>query len=213
MIADSLQEIIAKKSERQTLLKHSVENLNTLEGDLTLSRASRGFGSVLLLIQRLVMLLLGIASIGLGLFLMSSPYLLTKDDDMKQMVYEDVGKSFTDLTGQSIQEYGAKLKEDNPSNYVDIEKIFYGTIEKTVEKQIVEAANFMAILCIILGAILIYVSYLTNKLYRKNKLIGRAEADAQCIIDDFKKAVEKEQLELEEMKKLHALAKVAERKP
>lgn len=213
MIADSLQEIIAKKSERQILLKHSVENLNTLEGDLTLSRASRGFGSVLLLIQRLVMLLLGIASIGLGLFLMSSPYLLTKDDDMKQMVYDEVGKSFTDLTGQSIQEYGAKLKEDNPSNYVDIEKIFYGTIEKTVEKQIVEAANFMAILCIILGAILIYVSYLTNKLYRKNKLIGRAEADAQCIIDDFKKAVEKEQLELEEMKKLHALAKVAERKP
>lgn len=193
-----LQKFIEEKSNRQVVLKERMNLLNTLNKELSSSKIGKWFGSAYLTTKRFITLALGILLILGAILFFFFPQLFFKNENVKNEIIQEYKSNF-------IQESGASLEvkiHDVSSNYSKTEAVTLvekldKSIVSSVESDIKNKFQFMAILILILGIVLLYIAHLTKKIKSRNTKISDAENLTQSIIKDYSLTIEEEDKELQ----------------
>lgn len=193
-----LQKFIEEKSNRQVVLKERMNLLNTLNKELSSSKIGKWFGSAYLTTKRFITLALGILLILGAILFFFFPQLFFKNENVKNEIIQEYKSKF-------IQESGASLEvkiHDVSSNYSKTEAVTLvekldKSIVSSVESDIKNKFQFMAILILILGIVLLYIAHLTKKIKSRNTKISDAENLTQSIIKDYSLTIEEEDKELQ----------------
>jgi len=193
-----LQKFIEEKSNRQVVLKERMHLLNTLNKELSSSKIGKWFGSAYLTTKRFITLVLGILLILGAILFFFFPQLFFKNENVKNEIIQEYKSNF-------IQESGATLEvkiHDVSSNYSKTEAVALvekldKSIVSSVESDIKNKFQFMAILILILGIILLYIAHLIKKIKSRNTKISDAENLTQSIIKDYSLTIEEEDKELQ----------------
>jgi hypothetical protein len=193
-----LQKFIEEKSNRQIVLKERMNLLNTLDNELSSSKIGRWFGSAYLATKHFVTLTLGIVLILGSILFFFFPQIIVKDEAVKNEILLDYKSYFMLETGSSLQ---IKIEEIS-SNSADSNSIL---LVQNIDKSIADSIKsndknkfqFMAILVLIMGIILLYIALLTKKIKHRNTKISKAENMTQAVIEDYKITINEEDKELE----------------
>jgi hypothetical protein len=193
-----LQKFIEEKSNRQIVLKERMNLLNTLDNELSSSKIGRWFGSAYLATKHFVTLTLGIVLILGAILFFFFPQIIVKDEAVKNEILLDYKSYFMLETGSSLQ---IKIEEIS-SNSADSNSIL---LVQNIDKSIADSIKsndknkfqFMAILVLIMGIILLYIALLTKKIKHRNTKISKAENMTQAVIEDYKITINEEDKELE----------------
>jgi len=193
-----LQKFIEEKSNRQIVLKERMNLLNALDDELSSSKIGRWFGSAYLSTKRFITLTLGIILILGSVLFFFFPQIIVKDEAVKNEIILDYKTNFSQETGSSLH---AKIEEisNNSANSNSI--LLVQNIDKSIADSIQSndknKFQFMAILGLILGIILLYIARLTKKIKLRNTKISEAEHLTQAIIKDYSLTIEEEDKELQ----------------
>lgn len=193
-----LQKFIEEKSNRQIVLKERMNLLNALDDELSSSKIGRWFGSAYLSTKRFITLTLGIILILGSVLFFFFPQIIVKDEAVKNEIIQDYKTNFSQETGSSLH---AKIEEisNNSANSNSI--LLVQNIDKSIADSIQSndknKFQFMAILGLILGIILLYIARLTKKIKLRNTKISEAEHLTQAIIKDYSLTIEEEDKELQ----------------
>jgi hypothetical protein len=198
-----LQKFIEGKSNRQAILKERMNLLNTLDEELSGSKIGRWFGNIYLNIKRFLTLSLGILLIVGSVLFFFFPQILFKNENVKKDIIQEYKNNF-------VQESGASLEtkiHDVSSNYsktkaIDLVEKLDKSIEISIETDIKNKFQFIAILVLILGLILLYIAHLTKKIKLRNTKISNAENISLSIIKDYGMTIDEEENELIILKEL-----------
>lgn len=193
-----LQKFIEEKSNRQIVLKERMNLLNALDEELSSSKIGRWFGSAYLSTKRLITLILGIIFIVSAVLFFFFPQIIVKDEAMKNEIIQDYKMNFQQETGSSLQVKIEQISSDsNNSNSILLIQNIDKSIENSIQNNAKNKFQFMAILVLILGIILLYIARLTKKIKVRNTKIADAENLTQAIIKDYALTIEEEDKELQ----------------
>ena len=198
-----LQKFIEEKSNRQIVLKERMNLLNALDDELSGSKIGRWFGSAYLTVKRFVTLFLGIILIfGAALFFFF-PQIVVKDEAVKNEIIQNYKSNFEQETGTPLQ---VKIEEISNNSGTSKSILLVQNIDKSIGDSVKNndknKFQFMSILGMILGIILLYIARLTQKIKFRNSKIAEAEKLTQAIIKDYGMTIEEEDKELIVLKDL-----------
>ena len=193
-----LQKFIEEKSNRQIVLKERMSRLDSLDEQLSSSKIGRWLGSAYLTTKRFITLVLGIILILGSVLFFFFPQIIVKDEAVKNEIILDYKTNFSQETGTSLH---AKIEEisNNSANSNSI--LLVQNIDKSIADSIQSndknKFQFMAILGLILGIILLYIARLTKKIQLRNTKISEAEKLTHSVIKDYTITIEEEDKELQ----------------
>lgn len=198
-----LQKFIEEKSNRQIILKERMNLLNALDDELSGSKIGRWFGSAYLTVKIFVTLLLGIILILSSVLFFFFPQIVVKDEAVKNEIIQNYKSNFEQETGTPLQ---VKIEEisnnSGNSNSILLVQNIDKSIGDSVKNNDKNKFQFMSILGLILGIILLYIARLTKKIKFRNSKISEAEKLTQAIIKDYGMTIEEEDKELIVLKDL-----------
>lgn len=193
-----LQKFIEQKSNRQIALKERMNLLKTLNDELSSSKLGRWFGSAYLATKRFLTLTLGIILIVGSILFFFFPQIIVKDETVKNEIIQDYKSNFAQETGSSLQ---VKIEEISNGSTNSNSILLVQNIDKSIGDSIKNNAKnkfqFMAMLVLILGIILLYIARLTQKMRLRNTKIFEAKNLTQAVIKDYALTIEEEDKELQ----------------
>lgn len=193
-----LQKFIEEKSNRQIVLKERMNLLKALDEELSSSKIGRWFGSAYLSTKRLITLVLGIIFIVGAVLFFFFPQIIVKDEAVKNEIIQDYKMNFEQETGSALQVKIEQISNDSPnSNPILLIQNIDKSIENSIQNNAKNKFQFMAILILLLGIILLYIARLTKKIKVRNTKIADAEKLTQTIIKDYALTIEEEDKELQ----------------
>lgn len=193
-----LQKFIEEKSNRQIVLKERMNLLNALDDELSGSKIGRWFGSAYLSTKRFITLALGIVFIVGAVLFFFFPQIIVKDEAVKNEIIQDYKMNFEQETGSSLQVKIEQISNDSAnSNAILLVQNIDKSIENSIQNNAKNKFQFMAILVMLLGIILLYIARLTKKIKLRNTKIADAENLTQAIIKDYALTIEEEDKELQ----------------
>lgn len=192
-----LQKFIEEKSNRQIVLKERMNLLNALDEELSSSKIGRWFGSAYLSTKRLITLVLGIIFIVGATLFFFFPQIIIKDEAVKNEIIQDYKMNFEQETGSSLEVKIEQISSETNSNSILLVQNIDKSIENSIQNNAKNKFQFMAILVLILGIVLLYIARLTKKIKARNTKIAEAENLTQAIIKDYALTIEEEDKELQ----------------
>lgn len=193
-----LQKFIEEKSNRQIVLKERMQLLNTLNKELSSSKIGRWFGNVYLTTKRFISLSLGIILILGSVLFFFFPQIIIKDKTIKNEIIQNYKTNFTQETGSSLEDKIKEISNDS-TNLKSV--LLIQNIDKSIEYSIQNSAKnkfqFIAILILIIGIILLYIAHQTKKIKWRNTKISEAESLTKIIIKDYALTIDEENKELQ----------------
>ncbi len=193
-----LQKFIEEKSNRQIVLKERMNLLTALDNELSSSKIGRWFGSAYLVTKRFVTLTVGIILILGSILFFFFPQIIVKDEAVKNEIIQDYKTYFSQETGTSLQVKIEEIsKNSSDSNSILLVQNIDKSIADSIQNNDKNKFQFMAILGIILGIVLLYIARLTKKIKLRNTKISEAETLTQAVIEDYKLTIEEEDKELQ----------------
>lgn len=193
-----LQKFIEEKSNRQVVLKDRMNLLNTLNNELSSSKIGKWFGSAYLATKRFTTLTLGIIIIFGSIIFFFFPEIIFKDESVKNEIVQEYKNHFSQETGAplalKIEEVSKNYSKTNAVTLIEnIDK----SIKLSIENDNKNKFQFIGILGIILGVVLLYIARQTKKLKLRNTKISEAETLTQAVIKDYEITIKEEDQELE----------------
>lgn len=193
-----LQKFIEEKSNRQVVLKERMNLLTALDNELSSSKIGRWFGSAYLATKRFVTLTVGIILILGSILFFFFPQIIVKDEAVKNEIIQDYKTYFSQETGTSLQVKIEEIsKNSSNSNSILLVQNIDKSIADSIQNNDKNKFQFMAILGIILGIVLLYIARLTKKIKLRNTKISEAETLTHSVIEDYKLTIEEEDKELQ----------------
>lgn len=193
-----LQKFIEEKSNRQIVLRERMNLLNALNNELSSSKIGKWFGSAYLTTKRFITLVIGILLILGSVLFFFFPEIIVKDETIKNEIIQDYKSNFQQETGSSLQVSIEEISK-NAANSKSV--VLVQNIDKSIGDSLAEndknKFQFMAILGLLLGIILLYIARLTKKIMIRNTKISDAENLTQAIIKDYSLTIAEEDKELE----------------
>lgn len=193
-----LQRFIEEKSNRQIVLKERMNLLNALDDELSGSKISRWFGSAYLITKRFITLLLGIILIVGSIMFFFFPEIFFRDENVKNEIIQEYKTNFSQETGAPLDlKIEEVSKNYSKTNAITLVNNIDQSIKLSIENDNKNKLQFMAILGIILGIVLLYIARLTKKIKLRNTKISDAENLTQAIIKDYSLTIDEEDKELQ----------------
>lgn len=192
-----LQKFIEEKSNRQIILKERMNLLNTLDNELSGSKIGRWFGSAYLTTKRFITLLLGIILIVGSIFFFFFPEIFFRNESVKNEIIQEYKTNFSQETGAPLDLRIEEVSKNySKTNAVSLINNIDQSIKLSIENDNKNKFQFMAILGIILGIVLLYIARLTKQIRLRNTKISDAENLTQAIIKDYSLTIDEEDEEL-----------------
>jgi hypothetical protein len=192
-----LQKFIEEKSNRQIILKERMNLLNALDTELSGSKIGRWFGSAYLVTKRFITLLLGIILIVGSIFFFFFPEIFFRDESVKNEIVQEYKTNFSQETGAPLDLRIEEVSKNySKTNAVSLINNIDQSIKLSIENDNKNKFQFMAILGIILGIVLLYIARLTKQIRLRNTKISDAENLTQAIIKDYSLTIDEEDDEL-----------------
>jgi hypothetical protein len=193
-----LQKFIEEKSNRQIVLKERMVRLNTLDEQLSSSKIVRWFGSAYLITRQFITLILGIILILGSIVFFFFPEIIFKEENLRTEIIQEYKNKFSKANGAPLD---LKIEEvsknySKPNAVFLIQKIDE-SIQLSIENETKNKFQFIAILGIILGLMLVYIARLTKNIKFRNSKLSDAETLTKAIIEDYKLTIDEEEKELE----------------
>lgn len=192
-----LQKFIEEKSNRQIILKERMNLLNALDTELSSSKIGRWFGSAYLTTKRFITLSLGLILILGSVLFFFFPQIIVKDEAVKNEIIQEYKTNFSQETGAPLDLRIEEVSKNySKNNAITLMNNIDQSIKLTIENDNKNKFQFMAILGIILGIVLLYIARLTKKIRLRNTKISDAENLTQAIIKDYSLTIDEEDNEL-----------------
>lgn len=196
---ETLNDLLAKKIKRQTVLLQKSAELEKVH--LTISGAKRGrwFGSSYLLIKRLLSIFIGIGLITIALLMIIFPDIILENQELHDSLMADAKEHYVEVTGETLSQSLLNMMDDDfdgdYSTASIIENLETG-MEKSLEKEIINSIQFFAGLLILLAFVFLYISRTARKMKVRNQKISETETLTQDIIKSFRTTIQEEEQEL-----------------
>lgn len=204
MTKENIDIFLREKERRHTLLTQRKQQLEQLDRSLSSSKFSRSFRSFYYLVKRIFLILVALFLLIGGLFLIFNPEIVFNDPEFKEVLLESYKDEYKQDVLEKIKDgfFGAAMN----SQKIDI-KNFVAELDKSIEKQAIDDTKyfvkFFGICFILVAFSFLYISRLTRKLKKRNKLISTADTLTQDIIRSYAQTIEEEKYELAFLHELH----------
>lgn len=198
-----LNEFLLKKTERQSILRERKKQLENIDAELFSSKFSRSFRNLYYFLKRLILIIFSILLLGSGLFFYLNPEIVFEDEQLKKEMVANVKESYQEFAGETLKDgvYGAVTSND-PNKFNVFVNELEKSLEKAAEEDILFVVEFFGVIFLILGLSFLYISRLTKKLKKRNKLISKADSLTQDILRDYQLTIDEEEKELQLLKDL-----------
>lgn len=207
MEADKIKELIAIKAGRKALLNDRKKQLEALEKELFSSVVERFFGKIWYYIKRYVFLILGVLAIlaAVSYFIYPSSVFGEAEKQNLLMKYK---ADYYEVADETIDDSFRKYKtilvtvENSDTATTTLVHTLNNSIVKTMGDEIKISFRYTALLLLIVGFLLLYVSVITKSIHKRNIIITKAEDLAKEVIKDYTLTIEEENQELQLFKEI-----------
>lgn len=207
METDKIKELIAKKEGRQTILNARKGQLETLEKELFSSVIGRFFGKIWYYVKRYVFLVLGVLAILAAVIYFIYPSSVFGDVEKQELLMK-YKSDYYEVADETIDDSFRKYKttlvtvENSETATTTLVHTLNESILKTMEDEMKIPYRYSALLLLIVGVLLLYISIVTKRIYQRNLIIAKAEVLAKEVIKDYTLTIKEEAEELQLFKNI-----------
>lgn len=192
-----LQKFIEEKSNRQVVLKERMQLLIKLENQIASSKIGKWIGNTFLSFKRFSTLVVGIILVIGSILFFLFPETLFRTDNINSAIIQNYKTNFIQKSGASLE---VKIQEVSynysNSKVINLVENLDNSITSSIEAGSNNKLQFIAILVLIIGLILLYIASLIAKIKLKNTNASYAESLTKKIINDYNTTLKEEEKEL-----------------
>lgn len=198
-----VDELLSFKQEKLTKLKKSKEDVESKYNKFKRSKVTSSISTGYLLFKRFLLLIIGILLLMLGVLLFAVPEITLADESFKEEVLESYKEEFTAQVGVGLLESIYILSNEySESGANDLIEALELSIDKLIEKEILETIRLFSIIIVLSALIILYISRLSKKMKAKYTQLKNADSLAQTAVNELTEIIDSQQKELDLMKQL-----------
>jgi hypothetical protein len=200
---NKVDELLSFKQEKLTKLKKSKEDVESKYNKFKRSKVTSSISTGYLLFRRFLLLIIGILLLMLGVLLFAVPEITLADESFKEEVLESYKEEFTAQVGVGLLESIYILSNEySESGANDLIEALELSIDKLIEKEILETIRLFSIIIVLSALIILYISRLSKKMKAKYTQLKNADSLAQTAVNELTEIIDSQQKELDLMKQL-----------
>lgn len=190
---------IEKLSNLKKIRESTEKNYETYKQSKVASSLSRGY----LFFKRFFLLIFGLLMLIFGVIFFVFPEITIADENFKAQILEAYKEEFSSQVGTGLLESIHILSNEySETGAYDLIEALELSIDRLIEKELIETFRFFSLLIILSSLIILYISKQSKKLNSKYSELKKARLNTQSTLDELTNMIDVEQNELELLRQL-----------